>query len=252
MVQFMTRYPIPLQIEFTVQRFVEGMKWMPVVGLLVGAPAAVLLALTTPLLGNEVSTFLALVVLITVTGGLHLDGIGDTADGLFSYRSKDRMLEIMRDSTLGMNGVVAIILTILFKLITLINIPAPGAVIACICTPIVARMAIPWHTAFASYARGNTGMGEFTNGVGLSQALAATAISLILTSGILIFAALEPFSALFFSLVLHSAAAALAVAFARYLKRRLGGITGDTIGATIELCEMLLLLLFLSAWNLLL
>ena len=249
MIQFMTRYPIPLQIDFTVDRFVQGMKWMPIVGFLVGLPAAVILYLCFPYFGVEVSTFLALVVLITVTGGLHLDGIGDSADGLFCYRPRERVLEIMRDSTLGTNGVVAVVLTILLKFITLKNIPLAGSVTALLCAPVIGRMAITWHAAVATYARQQSGMGEFTDRVGLSQAVAATLCSLVVTSLVLFFVGMSLVSAIWFLAALHGIAIVVAVAFAYYLQYRIGGITGDTIGATIELSEMLSFLYFLLAWD---
>ena len=119
MIQFMTRYPIPLQIDFTAERFVQGMKWMPLVGLLAALPAVAGYALADAWLGRDVAAIVAVILLITVTGGLYLDGIADAADGLFSYRSRERMLEIMRDSTLGANGVIALVLTILLKYILL-------------------------------------------------------------------------------------------------------------------------------------
>ena len=249
MIQFMTRYPVPLQIEFTVDRFVQGMKWMPIVGFLVGLPAAVILYLCSPYFGVEVSSFLALVVLITVTGGLHLDGMGDTADGLFSYRPRERVLEIMRDSTLGTNGVVAVVLTILLKFITLKNIPFAGGMTALFCAPILSRMAITWHAAVATYAREQSGMGEFTDRVGLPQALTATVCSLVLTSLVLSFTDMSLASVIWSLTILHGIAIALAVSFAFYLQYRIGGITGDTIGATIELSEMLSFLFFLLAWD---
>ncbi|MBM9511492.1 adenosylcobinamide-GDP ribazoletransferase [Desulfogranum marinum] len=249
MIQFMTRYPIPVQIDFTVDRFVQGMKWMPIVGFLVGLPAAVLLYLCFPYFGGEVSTFLALIVLITVTGGLHLDGMGDSADGLFCYRSKERVLEIMRDSTLGTNGVVAVVLTILLKFITLKNIPLAGSVTALLCAPVLGRMAITWHTTVASYAREQSGMGSFTDRVGLPQALTATVCSLLLTSIVFYFTGMSLVSAIWSLVILHGIAIALAVGFAFYLQHRIGGITGDTIGATIELSEMTSFLFFLLAWD---
>ena len=122
MIQFMTRYPVPGAIPFSAQHFVQGMKWMPLVGLLVGLPAALMMLVAVPFFGTSLSAFAAVLILILVTGGLHLDGIGDTADGLFSCRPREEMLVIMRDSTLGANGVTAIVLTILLKYLLLFPI----------------------------------------------------------------------------------------------------------------------------------
>jgi adenosylcobinamide-GDP ribazoletransferase len=252
MIQFMTRYPIPVRIEFTAERFVQGMKWMPLVGLLAALPAALVFALADAFLGREIGAIAAVILLITVTGGLHLDGIGDTADGLFCYRTRERMLEIMRDSSLGANGVIAIVLTVLLKYILLHNIPATGAVLAVLATPVLGRMALTWHSAVARYAREERGIGEYVNRTGPAQAAAATLISCGIVTGILLLGGVQPALALWLVPLLHLPPILLAVLFAVYLKKRLGGITGDTIGASIELAELLSFFVFLLIWKFLL
>lgn len=245
MIQFMTRYPIPLTIEFTAQRFVQGMKWMPLVGLLVALPATAAFFFADRLLGSEIGAIVAVIALVAITGGLHLDGIADTADGLFSYRSRERMLEIMRDSTLGTNGVIAVVLTVLLKYLFLHNIPANSAALAVLATPVLGRMALVWHSAVARYAREEPGIGDYVNQTGLVQAAAATGVSLVLVFGMLLLWGLQPERAGQITILLHATAILLAVLFAFYVKRRLGGITGDTIGATVELAEIVSFLVFL-------
>lgn len=252
MIQFMTRYPIPVRIEFTAERFVQGMKWMPLVGLLAALPAGLVFAFADTFLGREIAAIAAVILLITVTGGLHLDGIGDTADGLFCYRTRERMLEIMRDSSLGANGVIAIVLTVLLKYILLHNIPATGAVLAVLATPVLGRMALTWHSAVARYAREERGIGEYVNRTGLAQAAAATLISCAIITGILLLGGVQPALVLWMVPLLHFPPILLAVLFAAYLKKRLGGITGDTIGASIELAELVSFFVFLLMWKFLL
>ncbi len=252
MIQFMTRYPIPISIEFTAARFVEGMKWMPLVGLLAALPAAGCFVVADHLLGREIGAIVAVIALIVITGGLHLDGIADTADGLFCYRSRERMLEIMRDSTLGTNGVVAIVLTVLLKYLLLHNIPASGATLAVLATPVLGRMALVWHSAVGRYAREERGIGDYVNQTGLAQAAAATCVSLGLVTAMLFILGLAPGLVALVVVLLHVPALVLAVLFALYLKPRLGGITGDTIGATVELAEILTLLVSLLVWKYLL
>nr|WP_275888437.1 adenosylcobinamide-GDP ribazoletransferase [Desulfobulbus alkaliphilus] len=249
MLQFMTRYPIPLRIEFTAQRFVQGMKWMPLIGLLVALPAAIVFAVADAVLGRELGAIAAVIVLITVTGGLHLDGIGDTADGLFCCRPRERMLEIMRDSSLGTNGVVAIVLAILLKYIFLHNIPATGALLAVLAAPVLGRMALTWHSAVARYAREERGIGEYVNRTGPAQAVAATLVSLGLVTGILFVGGVPAVLLPWMVLGLHLPPILLAILFAAYLKKHLGGITGDTIGASIELAELLSFFVFLLLWT---
>jgi adenosylcobinamide-GDP ribazoletransferase len=252
MIQFMTRYPIPVAVDFTAERFVQGMKWMPLVGLLAALPAAAGFVLADGLLGREVAAIVAVILLIAVTGGLHLDGIADTADGLFSYRSRERMLEIMRDSTLGTNGVIAVVLAILLKYILLHAAPADGGVVAVLIVPVLGRTALTWHSAVARYAREERGIGDYVNQTGLAQAAAATLLSLVLVTSILLLWGVPPSLIPLVVLILHLPPIGLAVVFAAYLTWRLGGITGDTIGASIELAEILSFFVFLLVWKFLL
>lgn len=249
MVQFMTRYPVPLKIDFTVDRFVAGMQWMPLVGFVVGLPAAMVMYLGTLVFGTDIAAFLALFVLITVTGGLHLDGIADTADGLFCYRPRERVLEIMRDSTLGANGVIAIVLTVLIKFLMLKTIPPEGAVAALIGAPAAGRTATVWHAAFSVYARKGAGLGEFVDRIGPFQALTATLYSVVLVTAVQFMLGMGLFAAILCGIALHLGTALVAVIFARYLRFRIGGITGDTIGATIELTEIVYFFLFFLLWK---
>ncbi len=252
MIQFMTRYPIPVQVEFTAERFVDGMRWMPLVGLLVALPAAGAFLLAEGWLGRELAAMVAVVVLILVTGGLHLDGIADTVDGLFSYRSRERMLAIMRDSTLGTNGVIAVVLAILVRYLLLTSIPGRGALLTVLTAPVLGRMALTWHAASAPYAREERGIGDFVNQTGMSQAAAATLASLAIVGLTLALAGLSPGPAALVTVALHVPAIGLAVLFAAYCTRRLGGITGDTIGASIELAETLSCFVSLLVWKFLL
>ena len=249
MIQFMTRYPIPVQVEFTAARFVDGMRWMPLVGLLVALPAAGAFLLADAWLGRDLAAIAAVVSLILVTGGLHLDGIADTADGLFSYRSRERMLAIMRDSTLGTNGVTAVVLAILVKYLLLANIPGTPAVLAVLTAPVLGRMALTWHAASARYAREERGIGDFVNQTGMHQAAIATLASLAIVGLTLALAGIPLGSVALVAVALHVPAIALAVLFAIHCTRRLGGITGDTIGATIELTETLSCIVTLLVWK---
>nr|WP_321466045.1 adenosylcobinamide-GDP ribazoletransferase [uncultured Desulfobulbus sp.] len=252
MIQFMTRFPIPLSVEFTADHFVQGMKWMPLVGLLAALPGALVFALADTWLSRDVAALFSVIMLITVTGGLHLDGIADTADGLFSYRSRERMLEIMRDSTLGTNGVIALSLTILLKVTLLADTPGQGALFAVLATPVLGRTALTWHSASARYAREVRGIGDYVNQMGITQALAASALSFGITLLLLALFGVRGAIIPAVAMLLLLPSIALATGFALYLKKRLGGITGDTIGASIELSEMLSYLVILLVWKYLL
>ena len=252
MIQFMTRFPIPVSVEFTATHFVQGMKWMPLVGLLAALPGALVFFLADTWLSRDTAALFAVIMLITVTGGLHLDGIADTADGLFSYRNRERMLEIMRDSTLGTNGVIALVLTVLVKFTLLSHIPGQGALFAVLATPILGRTALTWHSACARYARDVRGIGDYVNQMGLTQALAATGLSFLLLLLLLVVFGVSGNIIVAVAMLLLLPSIGLAAGFAQYLKYRLGGITGDTIGASIELAEMASFFVITLVWRYLL
>lgn len=249
MIQFMTRYPIPMDIPFTIEYFVRGMKWMPLVGLLVALPAATVFLLADAVLGREIAAIFAVILLVLVTGGLHLDGIADTADGLFSYRSRERMLEIMRESTLGVNGVIAIVLAILGRYTLLCRLPEQIVLVAVLSAPILGRMALVWHSAVADYARAGSGLGAYVNQTGSKQAASATMLSLVLIASLFSLWGMSLNMIIAVSLLLHVLCILPAIFFALYVNKRLGGITGDTIGATIEMTELNALFFFLFFWT---
>ena len=243
-IQFMTRYPLPGKVPFTAENFVAGMKWMPVAGFLTGLPAALALACCPSFVNSQLSAFAAVVALIWVTGALHLDGLADTADGLFSNRQSEEMLAIMRDSTLGTSGVTAIVLAILLKFLFFSSLLPSVAITAALIAPTVGRMALTWHAASAPYARTSPGLGEFVNRVGFRQAWAATLMTLPFLLPSCLILHVGWFQSLLLFFVIPVSAALFAVSFASHLTQKLGGITGDTLGATVELTELLTLFFF--------
>jgi len=107
-VQFMTRLPVPRGIPYSPDALARSAVFFPAIGLLVGAGGAALYLLLSPLVARDVVVVLILVYLVTVTGGLHEDALGDAADGLGGGWEKDRVLAIMRDSRIGSFGTIAI------------------------------------------------------------------------------------------------------------------------------------------------
>ena len=258
MIRFLTRWPLPeawFRADFSEDNFVRGMKWLPLVGLLVGLPAALWLWFAETILphDNFFGPFCAVALLIRASGGLHMDGLADTADGLFANRPREKMLAIMRDSTVGAGGVIAIVLDILGKFLLVSDLVVAGssetAVVAILAAPVCGRMALVWHAAAAPYARNEPGLGAFVNRVGYRHALAATLVALALLTPLSFFLCGTWTCRLGLLALFVLGPIALALLFARHLAKRLGGITGDTMGATIELAELATLFLCLLAFS---
>ncbi|UUZ92972.1 adenosylcobinamide-GDP ribazoletransferase [Paenibacillus sp. P25] len=246
--QFLTRSPVPVRLEYTDALFRRSVVFYPLAGLVLGP----LLSLAgTPLhmgLPAPPSAALLLAVWVGLTGALHLDGLMDTADGVLSHRSRERMLEIMKDSRVGAMGVIACALVLLLKwslLAELLGSRVWGKASWLLpLVPLWSRWYMVVAIACWPYARAGSsgGIGGYFRGVGRKHMLAHTVLALLLTLGLLLLSGLAPedsFAPLFIVLV----TVICGVSGSLYLSRKLGGLTGDTYGALNELLETVLLLL---------
>ena len=108
MLSFITRLPVPRRwsqgLDF--EHYSRGIITFPLIGLLLGAISGLVFMVLQAWCGAPLAALFSVLVLVLMTGGFHLDGLADTCDGVFSARSRDRMLEIMRDSRLGTHTAV--------------------------------------------------------------------------------------------------------------------------------------------------
>lgn len=210
----------------------------PVVGAAVGGLAGGVRVLLGPLLGATVATVLAMIVLVVVTGALHEDGLADTADGLGARGGRARRLEVMRDSSTGVFGALALIAWALLLLTTVTSLDGDRALRALIVACALARWAALVHAAGAPAARSD-GLGASLR-VGRIVLGVATVVSAILALAI---CGLVPGAAAIGAAVV---VAGLSVAFARHT---LGGRTGDTLGATVAIAEVAVCVVLLGVWQ---
>ena len=212
-----------------------AMAWAPVVGLLLGAAAAAVLELAArwARAGPLLAAVLAVAALALLTRGLHLDGLADTADGLGSRRPAGEALAIMKRPDIGPFGVVTLVLTLLIQVAALAQAQGLGrgapAVIAAVVT---GRLALPWACRRGVPAARGTGLGALVAGTvhpAIPVALTAAAVAAAYPFGIVVAVAVAT------GLAASLALTALAV-------RRLGGITGDVLGALVEVATAVCLL----------
>ncbi|HXV29130.1 MAG TPA: adenosylcobinamide-GDP ribazoletransferase [Sinorhizobium sp.] len=241
-VAFLSRIPMP-QRHFAGHdgRLSRAVRAFPLAGMLIALPAALLAAFLGLLQANALFTaFLIIAVQAAVTGALHEDGLGDAADGLGGGRDREGALAIMKDSRIGTYGAVALILSIGLRvsaLAALLPLMSPiGAALALLGAAALSRAAMVWHWSRLPPAR--------RDGVAVSAGEPEPrATSLALASGAILALLL------FFAAGLPVVAALLALAafglvvpgFGRLVSRKLGGHTGDTIGATQQLTEIAVL-----------
>ena len=233
-IRFMTVLPAGPATAFDAAAMVP---WFPVVGLLLGAIVAAADALAGRWWGPAIVAALDVVLLTCLTGAFHLDGLADTADGLFSHRPRERVLEIMKDSRIGSMGVVALTAVLALKWAAVAALADHRALLLLI-VPAYARGGILFAMRRLPYGRpdGGTGLAFFSRRptVGAFWALGATA---------LVSVALGPAA-----IALNAAFVLTVVAVIAFYRRQLGCVTGDMLGAMIEITEAALFLVAAGGW----
>lgn len=239
--QFLTRIHIVKQVEWQPESFGQSVKYFPLVGAVLGSILSAVsygvgcyLPLISSYLPTNFSAVLLVILSIFLTGGLHCDGLMDTADGLFSGRQQERVLEIMKDSRVGSNGVIAFCCLFFLKWSLLMDIATTIWPQALFVMPILGRFAMVVGITGFPYGR-NEGIGKAFAQHADKMALFIAfviAVLLLLPFGINAFISLG-FVVLF------------TVTFSHYVVTRLGGLTGDVYGAITEFSEVVVLCVYL-------
>jgi adenosylcobinamide-GDP ribazoletransferase len=228
--QFLTILPIRLRGEIRKEDFGKALLYFPAVGLLIG------LVLFT---GAFVFSFLpalvkaALILLISfvITGGLHLDGLADTCDGLLSNKPREEILKVMDDSHIGTMGVAAVALVLLLKFSLLAGIPEAFLGKALILLAVFSRWIQVLACFSSSYARQDGKAKYFIEYATEKELFIGLLFTLIL---FYLFLNLRGLILFLFSLI-------CVFLFLHWIKRKIGGMTGDTIGALSEIAEIFVL-----------
>lgn len=238
LIQFMTRIPIPIKVEYSEKQLGKGIKYFPLVGYLIGIIIFITGIVLNKYIDNKyIISLLLILIELKLVGLIHVDGLADSFDGLFSYRDKDRILEIMKDSRVGTNGVVVLIFYYLAKLILIAEIISRGDVRCLIVYPIIARMSTSVNAGFGVYARDN---GMSTGIIGMNKVIDAI-FSIILT---LILTILVYYNSGMLKGITMLMTGILFIFYFRHIVyKKIGGITGDTMGASLEMTGLVVLLI---------
>jgi adenosylcobinamide-GDP ribazoletransferase len=230
-VMFLTRLPVGRFYEFREEEVAASTIYFPVVGALIGLAAGLplLMSAALPLF---LAVLISMLVTICLTGGLHEDGLADSADGLIGGQDPQRRLEIMKDSRIGAYGALALWFSLTAKLILVQSLLAASlvtAISASVMAHCLGRAATVALLTYLPYARAEDSKSRhFGNKVTFRQ------LALVLAFAIAISLLLLGLQGVF------CLTAAVAVTFicGLYFKDRIGGITGDCLGAANQLVEL--------------
>jgi len=234
--QFLTRVPIPFCGDVEQSDLGRSMLCFPLAGALLGlvsAGAYFLLAMILPPLAASV---IAVLLVSALTGGLHLDGLADTFDGFYAGRTRARILEIMKDSRVGVMGAAAVAGDLLVKSALLAGIPREAAPWVLVAAPALGRWALVLGAHGARPARGDGLGSDFIAGLGRTELFGATVIAALLGGAALLWIDLK------LCLAACLAVPLLTYLWSRFVERKIGGMTGDTLGALNEIAEVAVLL----------
>lgn len=244
--QFLTRIRLVKNPDCDERSFGRSVAFFPLVGVTAGVLLALVALATGGWLPSGLRTTLLVTLMVYVTGGLHCDGLMDTADGVLSGRSPERMLEIMKDSRVGAFGVIAAVLLLLWKWSLAHDMPSSLLAPALVCMMAFARFGMVLVILRFPYVR-EDGMGR-----AFKQHADSRAAWFSLATLILVLAGLQFFYGRFVLMAAVIAIAAVilfSLALGRWLTAKLGGLSGDMYGAITELNEVLVLAVFvLSAF----
>jgi adenosylcobinamide-GDP ribazoletransferase len=229
--QFLTILPLPRNLDVGQKALGQGVWFFPVVGLLIGAAVAGVDYGVSGVLPAMPASVIVVVLLLLISGGLHLDGLADTADGFLSSRPRERILEIMKDSRSGPMAIAAVVCVLSLKMTSVAPLEKAldhQRTSAILLMALAGRCALVFQLNLLPYAR-KDGLGlVFFNSRSRLQAvwalvlLTAASWFLLRRVGVDIVAGVVLVNAL----------------FALLCYRKIGGFTGDTLGAACELSEI--------------
>ncbi len=230
---FLTRFPLPSPKSFENADFPKSFIFFPLVGAVVGA----LLSSFAFLLlhagaGEMLTSFLLLTALVLITGGIHIDGVADSVDGFFGADNRGERLRIMKEPAVGSFGMTAIALLLIGKFAGFYMVLESGAVQPIIVAMVLSRWGMAAVGFRAVYPRAD-GTGKLFIGKLSPESFAASSA----IAFFFVYLLLGNIAAVYILL-----AAVLVLLVRKLSERKIGGITGDLLGATNELLELSLLI----------
>lgn len=227
---FYTRIPLPYVKGDISYAFSAAIRYLPLVGSLVGALGALVYYGTALIFPHNIAVLFSMVGTLFLTGVFHEDGLADTCDGLGGGTERSRKLEIMKDSRLGTYGVTGLVMALLIKYALLSTLEPTLFIVASVAAHTASRYVPLWIARFLPYSRQK-------EGAKIQETLAPVSVVTLIFG---LFCSVWPFflirSDAFLLLFLTLP---IALFFGLLLKRQIGGYTGDTLGASQQISEII-------------
>ncbi|WWD81907.1 Adenosylcobinamide-GDP ribazoletransferase [Terrisporobacter glycolicus ATCC 14880 = DSM 1288] len=241
LLQFMTRIPIKADMGFD-EEFHKSIVYFPLVGIVIGLISFIIGSLAIQIFDPFITAIIIVAGEVILTGGLHIDGLGDTFDAIYSNRDKERMLEIMKDSRLGTNSLLAILFLILIKIGLLNSAINSNLMCLIIFMPMISRLGVIvmlYKTVTPrKVGMGNIFIGKATKGMFITAILYTVAILVLISKFVFLSTNLNIIKLLLSIVVVML----FNYLFKNHIYKKIDGVTGDILGCTIELGELIFLL----------
>jgi adenosylcobinamide-GDP ribazoletransferase len=249
-IQFLTRLPTPKFSGYRAEWLPQSTSYFPLVGVLVAIINVMVWGLASLVFPPVVAVGLMMAASLLTTGALHEDGFADSCDGFGGAADKDRVLVIMKDSHIGAYGAMGLFVMLGVKWSTLSAVPAAAFPILVLGAHMVSRWCATGVISSLPYVRSDEHAKStaFAGGIGAGRWLVGGVIGVLAVAGVVVLCRFSPDELALHALPTAAAAALIVgVLAAAYCRRRIGGYTGDCLGAVQQLTELAFLLGGLAA-----
>jgi adenosylcobinamide-GDP ribazoletransferase len=237
MLQLLTRVPINKALPCENDNFKNGANFFSLIGLLIGLCQYILFIVLTKVIPINFAVISIIIFDILITGALHIDGFGDTCDGFFAFKGKDKIIEIMKDSRIGTFGCIGIVLNLLIKYEGYLLVVSNWKAIFIIIIPMISKFSMILLSYIGKPAKEKGSGNLFINTVTLKEVIVNTIFVLAIEF-------LMNFS--FQTILLLVSAIIITILFNLLCNSKINGITGDSLGANNELVVLISLIILSS------
>jgi adenosylcobinamide-GDP ribazoletransferase len=237
MLQFFTRIPVNRNLPCGKENFRRGTVYFPLIGFIVGGLQWIVYFVLVQRLPGSVTAVLTVLTGVLVTGALHMDGLGDTCDGFFAFKGRERIMEIMKDSRIGTYACIAIVSDLLLKVTAIAALQNLRYSTVIIAAPVIGRTVFVLLFHIGKNAKANGTGNLFIGNAGIKEVIFAALLGAGMVSLLLpaLTAALLMVTAIVFAILFNS-----------FCEAKIGGLTGDTLGACNEIIEIMVLVVFIA------